>query len=145
MDWKQEAEDKLRGYEARKRALLNIPEELARLESEAVSIHSAPWEGTPVKGGSCTREDLLLTNLVHQAELVRARERAVHWISEVDRSLEHLDAEERLSLNRFYIRPAKGNVDRLCEELGVEKTAVYDRRYKALRHFTVAMYGSVES
>lgn len=59
--------------------------------------------------------------------------------------LEILSQEERLLLDRFYIHPSKGNVDRLCEELGLERTAVYSRKDKALRHFTLCLYGMVEA
>lgn len=36
-------------------------------------------------------------------------------------------------------------MDRLCEELGLEKATVYRRRDAALRHFTLALYGVTES
>ena len=42
------------------------------------------------------------------------------------------------------IHPAQGNVDRLCEELGIEKAMVYRRKEFALRKFTIALYGAVE-
>ena len=32
-------------------------------------------------------------------------------------------------------------MDRLCQELGVEEAAVYRLKNKALRRFTLAMYG----
>ena len=47
-------------------------------------------------------------------------------------------------LLRFYMHPERGNVERLCGELGLEKSAVYDRREKALRRFTLALYGGSE-
>ena len=65
--------------------------------------------------------------------------------SVVDRALEVLDDEERLVLDRFYIHRAKGAVAELCDRLNLEKSAVYDRRDKALRHFTLALYGVTET
>ena len=56
-----------------------------------------------------------------------------------------LDEEERHILDRFYIHRANGNVERLCDELHVEVATVYRRRDKALRHFTLALYGVVET
>ncbi len=44
-----------------------------------------------------------------------------------------LDGKERLVLDHLYIHQSKGNVGELCERLNLEKTAVYDRRDKALR------------
>ena len=102
-------------------------------------------DATPVMGGGNTREDALLSNMAHREELARTLRQAKAWVETVDAGLAVLDDEERLVLDRFYIRRAKGNVDRLCEELCREKSVVYARRDKALRHFTIALYGLVET
>ena len=86
----------------------------------------------------------MLSNIVHREELERSLEQAKMWVALVDAGLETLSAEERLILNRFYIHPAKGNVDRLCGELGVEKSQVYARKDAALHHFTISLYGCSE-
>ena len=51
MNWKFEAVEKLRQYEAKKQSLKSIPEEIKRLESVMCSIRSASADGTPVSGG----------------------------------------------------------------------------------------------
>ncbi len=145
MNWKLEAIDKLKGYEAHRKALENIPREIKRLQNAFMSIRSATTDGTPVSGGGSTREDAMLSNIAHREELERALKQDEAWVRMVDEGLNVLSAEERLVLERFYIYRAKGNVERLCEELSLEKTAVYDRRDKALRHFTIALYGICES
>ena len=66
-------------------------------------------------------------------------------MAQVDKALSVLDDEERLVLDRFYIHRTKDSVGELCDRLNLEKTAVYDRREKALRHFTIALYGITES
>lgn len=144
MNWKFEAIEKLKQYEAKKQSLTCIPEEIARLESAMQSIRSATADGKPVKGGGSGREDMMLSNIVHREELERSLEQAKMWVALVDAGLETLSAEERLILNRFYIHPAKGNVDRLCGELGVEKSQVYARKDAALHHFTISLYGCSE-
>ena len=58
--------------------------------------------------------------------------------------LEVLTDDERKVLDRFYINPARGNVDRLCEEFGIEKSQVYARKDSALHHFTICLYGCAE-
>lgn len=144
MNWKYEAIEKLRDYEAKKLALSTLPEEIRRLELDARRIRSATGDGTPVKGGGSTREDILLSNIVHREELERSLEMARKWVALVDAGLEILSEEDRLVLLRFYMHPERGNVERLCGELGLEKSAVYDRREKALRRFTLALYGGSE-
>ena len=63
----------------------------------------------------------------------------------MEKALDALTAEERLVLERFYINPHKGSVDRLCEELGVERTAVYKRKDAARERFTKLLYGAVST
>lgn len=145
MDWKREAMDKLRQYEAKKQALTSIPEELKRLELAAKGMRGAIADGTPVSGGGSGREDMLLSNIVHRDELKRAFDQARIWVDLTNAALDVLSDDERLILDRFYIHPAKGNVDRLCEELGIEKPTAYRRRDKALRRFTICLYGCTEN
>ena len=145
MNWKFEAIEKLKQYEAKKQSLRSIPEEIARLESAMKSIRSATADGTPVQGGGSGREDMMLSNIVHREELERALEQAKKWVALVDAGLEILSEEERLILDRFYVHPAKGNVDRLCGELCIEKSQVYSKKDAALRHFTISLYGGTET
>lgn len=146
MNWKFEAIEKLKEYAARKNAITSIPEEIKRLEEDAQRIRAASVDSTPVQGGGSTREDMLLSNIVHREELQRRLSDAQRWVDIVDCGLSVLSDEDRIVLDRFYIHPMRGNVDRLCGELGLEKAkSVYRRRDKALRKFTLAIYGCEES
>ena len=145
MNWKFEAIEKLKEYTARKNAITSIPEEIKRLEEDAQRIRAASTDATPVQGGGSGREDMLLSNIVHREELQRRLSDAQRWVDIVDGGLAVLSDEDRLVLDRFYIHPMRGNVDRLCDDLAIEKAAVYKRKEKALRRFTVALYGLTES
>lgn len=145
MNWKFEAIEKLKEYTARKNAIMSIPEEIKRLEEDAQRIRAASTDATPVQGGGSAREDMLLSNIVHREELQRRLSDALRWVDIVDAGLAVLSDEDRLVLDRFYIHPMRGNVDRLCDDLAIEKAAVYKRKEKALRRFTVALYGLTES
>lgn len=145
MDWKREAADKLRKHEARKEAIRSIPEEIRMYEEAFNGIRSASADSTPVAGGGSTREDMMLSNIVKREELKTALKQARRAVSIVDRGLATLTEEERLLLDRFYIHPAKGNVERICNELRIEQSSAYRRRDAALQHFTIALYGITES
>ncbi len=146
MNWKREAADKLKNYEAHKLALESLPKEIKRLESSFAGIRSATTDGTPVSGGGgSTRADAMLSNIVHRDELKRRLKEARLWVSMVDKALAILTDEERLVLDRFYTHPAKGNVGELCERLHVEQSTVYRKRENALRRFTIALYGVTDS
>lgn len=145
MNWKAEATEKLRKYDAMRLATINIPEEIERLEVDARSIRSARTDDTPVSGGGNRREEALLNNIIHRQELAWTLEQAHLWLRSTDRALTALTNEEKLILHRLYIYPEKGGLDRLCKELGVESSSIYRRRDKALRHFTLAYYGIADA
>lgn len=141
MNWKEEATEKLRKYDAMRLAVQNLPEELKRLEQAVCAIRSARTDGTPVKGGSNRREDMLLSNLVCREELSRALRQARIWVSTADRALGALSPEEKLVLHRLYIHPERNAIERLCQELSLEQSSIYRKRDQALHRFTMALYG----
>jgi len=87
MNWKMEAEDKLRKYELMRMSLRNIPEEIDRLEVSASSIRGASTDKTPVKGGGSRQEEFLLNNLVLRQELKRSLRQARQWVRIVSEAL----------------------------------------------------------
>ena len=145
MNWKKEAIEKLKEYNARKQAIASIPMEIAQLESAVRGIRSASADGVAISGGGSGREDMLLSNICKREELKCSLRDAKVWVRRVDAGLAVLNQEERLILDRFYVNPARGNVDRLCVELNVEKPTVYRRKDDALRRFTICLYGCTEN
>lgn len=145
MDWKSEAIEKLRQYEARRQAIENIPIQIAEIESAMTSIRSAQIDSVPVKGGSSKYEDKVLSLIVQKEELQRCLERARLWVSMVDHAMAVLDQDERKVLDRLYIVGERGAVGRLADECYVDVRTVHRWKDAALRRFTIAMYGGTES
>ena len=143
MNWKYESMEELREYEAKRIAARNLPDEIARLKADATKLGGSN-NSAPVKGGGSRWEDRQINMIVKCDKLETSLTYAKAWMSNVERGLAILNAEERLILDRFYINPAKGNVDRLCDELHMGKTAIYDRKDFALRKYTLARYGCME-
>ena len=143
MNWKYESMEELREYEAKRLAAENIPEEVRQLKAQMAKLGGSS-NSTPVKGGGSQWEDRQINLIVKIEKLKTSLAYARDWVSKVERGLAALSVEERMILDRFYINPAKGNVDRLCGDLCLEKSSVYDRKDKALRHYTLARYGCVE-
>ena len=141
MNWKSEAKEKLKRYDAMRLATINIPEEMERLEIDAQSIRSAKTDAPVVNSGESKPEDALLNNIINRQELAWTLQQAQFWLKSTDRALTALTGEEKLILHRLYIYPEIGAPERLCKELGMETSSVYRRRDKALRHFTLAYYG----
>lgn len=143
MDWKQESKEELREYVAKRTALESIPVEIAQLRSEMSRLGGSS-SSVPVKGGGSRWEDRQVNLIVKCDKLESSLVYVKNWVEKVERGLSVLSTEERLILDRFYINPAKGNVDRLCGDLHLEKSAVYDRMYTALRRYTLGRYGCIE-
>lgn len=146
MDWKKEAAEKLMEYEARRRAIESIPQEIRALELDYEALRATDPEAVPGRGsGENRREDAMLSNIVRREELHRQLELARAWVALADGGLAALEEEDRLVLDRFFVHRHKGACERLCEELDREKAQVYRRRDRALRRFTLALYGATES
>ena len=143
MNWKQESKEELREYEAKKMALENIPVEIEQIRSEMCRLGGSN-NSVPVKGGGSRWEDRQINHIVKIDKLETSLAYVRDWVKKVEQGLSVLSPEERLILDRFYINPAKGNVDRLCGDLHLEKSAVYDRKDAALRRYTLARYGCAE-
>ena len=144
MNWKQESREELREYEAKRTALINIPEEITLLKSEMVKLGGGSNSSAPVKGGGSRWEDKQINLIVKIDKLMASHRYVRDWVKKVELGLAVLSKEERMILDRAYINPEKGYVDRLCGDLHLEKSAVYDRIYAALRKYTLARYGCVE-
>lgn len=145
MNCLKEAEYKLRDYNAKKNSLASTAEQIAMLEAESTCVRSAAADGTPVQGGGNCREDAMLNNIAMRTELQTAHEITKAWLHTVNGALGALTSDERHILDRFYINRQKGHVEHLMDELHVEQAQVYRRRDKALRKFTLALYGVTET
>lgn len=145
MNWKKIAIERLKDYEARKEACKRIPEQIATLEMRYTSIRSATTDATVVRmGNGNQREQALIENIVERNELKNNFKIAKREVEITKKGLEHLTDEQYKILDRFYISRTPGHVERLCEELCMEKSRVYELKDDALRRFTLACYGVVE-
>jgi len=145
MQWKEEAVEKLKRYGAMQTAAKNIPEQICMLEASAVALRSPAAPKMGGHSGIRAREDALINNLAERQELEWSLPRVQQWLAVMKRGLDVLSNEEITILQRMYLSPERGAVDRLCSDLGVEQATVYRKRDKALHHFTMAMYGFPET
>ena len=144
MNWKTEAIDRLRRYDAMKAAAVNMAEELKELSASIASIESAMTDRIVVKKSTGFNEKLL-NDLAKKEEMAVALRSAKSWLKVTERALKVLKPDEKLVLYRMYISRERGALDRLCEELGCEISTVYRRRDEALKRFTMSLYGYTET
>ena len=146
MDWKIEATDKLKQYEAKRQSLQIIPLEIAQIESTMTGIRSARTDSIAIRNsGGNAHENMMLSCIVRKEELQRNFEQAGLWVDAVTAALDVLSDAERKILDRMYIHREKKAADRLAGELFVDIATVYRWKDDALRKFTIALYGCSES
>ena len=69
MNWKEEAVEKLRKYDAMRQAEQNLPQEITRLEEAAGALRSAGFDASVATSNRRGQEDALLNNMVQRQEL----------------------------------------------------------------------------
>lgn len=138
--WRRQAEDDLREYEAKKKSLENIPDQIRELEEKMTSIRSQSAGGVSVKGGG-SRDDVYLNNIVARERLNANLEDNRRFVSRISNALSILTDDEKKILTRFYITPERGAAFNLAEEKHIDHKTVYKWKDAALEKFATAMYG----
>jgi len=141
VNFRKEAVEKLRYYKLKKYSLQVAMEEYNRLGDEMAALHAAS-DGDRVTGGEGDREAVLISLIEKRDALSVAIKNTRTWIRVVDKAMAALGDDDRLILNTLYVEKTNGGINHLCERLFVEKTTVYRRRDRAIREFTIAMYGT---
>ena len=143
-NWQYNAMQDLREYQAVKESMVSIPEELKALEIDMQLVRGTSYDKSPVQGGASGREDRLIDYIDKKGRLAENLRAATVRVRRIERGLAGLTDNERLVLHRFFVSREHGHVDRLCEELGYEKTAVYNIKDAALKKFTLSMFGVID-
>ena len=145
MNWKKEAVSLLKDYPARKKSLNNLKERYTMLENEMINLRSMQQDRIPVKGALSSTQEQFINSIAEQEQLqfnYRMVKQQLDW---VDRGLSSLNAEERMILEGFFLSSAEHAKDDLMDKLCVERSTLYEMKDKALRKFTISMYGLLES
>ena len=136
---------RLRDYEDKQRAVINLREQIKVLDEKFTAIRSATTDSTPVQGGTDNkREEMLIYNIATREELKKNLDIIEHDLSITENGLNALTDTELKILTRFYVNRSMGYVERLCDELFISKTELYRQKEDALKRFTMVCYGIVE-
>ena len=143
MDWKKEAIKELENYNQRAEAVISIEERIKILEEDICSLKGMS-NGVPVMGGGNKQEDRLINN-VSERQLLELNLTITKKLLELTQNaLSKLEDDEREVLNAFYISAIPNHIQVLCQRLHMEKTFVYKLKDRALRKFTMLMFGIIE-
>lgn len=145
VNWQKVAVEDLRKYMAMKNSLQAMREKREALSLQAGAVRSSMRSAEPVSGsGASGAEDRMVDNIVERERLGYNYAAVKKLVERVEKALAMLNDRERLVLERFYINRMPDHIERLCGELGYEKTRVYELKEEALRRFTYAMYGVID-
>lgn len=139
--WRMQALNDLQSLNAKRLALVNIPQRIAELESQSTSIRSATADGTPVKGGGSGRENMLLNNITERDDLQHTLEETQKQVSRIEKALGALTDTERRILQVRFIDKEPGALTKLSCELNLDERTVKNRQSDALKLFSIAMRG----
>ena len=143
MNWKKEAVNDLKDYPLRLESIANIEGRIKALEEDARSLGGISSE-TPVKGGASRQEDRLINNIAERQNLELNLKVTRQLVSITKGALAKLEKDEYDVLNSFYIAHTPNHIEALCDRLHLEKTRVYELKDRALRKFTLLVYGISE-
>lgn len=141
MNWKEEAKSNLRRYYGQKSALDNLRERHMALREQFGALKSACSDKSPVQGGGSQMEDSLINNIVERDRLSLNYRATGRLVKLTERGLYALTDRQRRILELFYMARQEGYIDRLCEEMHLERSRVYILQDEALYQFTISMYG----
>ena len=143
MNWKKIAIERLQEYEPRKLSLETIPEQLKTLELTYTAIKGATGDETGIRATNGKKDDAWIANILQREELKKSLQIAQSECTITEKALEILSDDEKHILDMFYIAKQRGHVERLSEELCVERSRVYELKDEALQKFTLACCGVI--
>lgn len=130
-------------YEAKKQALINIPDQIKELEEKLTSIRGQSADSISVKGGGGSRDEAYLNNIVARDRLMANLEEARRIVIRVSGALAILSEDEKEILRRFYMVREKNAAYNMAEDKHVDHKTVYRWKDTALQKFATAMYGGM--
>lgn len=147
MDWKREAAQELKSYPLRLAAEQALAEELQELEEQLLALPGGGGRpGGTLAGGKTGRAGERLAALLDErgrkADNLQLTRRQ---LARTRRGLAALNARQRELLDRFYIHRTPGHAVSLAAEWHLEQSRLYQLKDEALRDFTLARYGLLES
>lgn len=139
INWKKEAIEELKRLEDLKESIHHLNERIELTQNQLYNI-SAVQIGERV-GGSGDGDDVRLSKMVELEELKARKLITEKRVQLLQDCLDKLSEEQRLILNRFYIRHTSDYIEELEEVLFKSRTQIYYEKDNALRRLVRLLYG----
>lgn len=139
MNWKKEAIEELKRLEDLKESIHSLNERIELIQGQLYNI-SAVQIGERV-GSSDDGDDVRLSKMVELEELKARKLITEKRVQLLQDCLDKLSEEQRLILDRFYIRRTSDYIEELEEVLFKSRTQIYYEKDNALRRLVRLLYG----
>ena len=114
---------------------------IAELDAQVGLVRAARTDKIVVNGGGDAGDAQIIESLAEREELrwkLMVTRSKVKW---TERGLNKLGTQERRILQLFYIAPSRDKVQRIMDELHIEKSQVYRLKDDALQHLARVLTG----
>lgn len=125
-----------------KAAVLQIQEELRTIDAEFTAIKATSYDKMPSASGENTQEEKLVSAMARKAQKEAELELNERRVADIERILALLDDNERRIIERMVVNHDKYAVDSLMNELGYERTNIYNIGDRALMKLCKLRYGA---
>lgn len=143
MDYIREAIEYLKSYKDLQMAVINLKEEIQKLDAE-LKGSAITYKDMPGGSGALQSDDVMLNKLFRLQQCKLKYAESYREIKRIDRILEGLSEGEgnekhTAILKRTFIDG--GDIDVIADELGYSRRQYYRVRNVALRRFAVQLFG----
>jgi len=129
----------LKDYDSMKFIIENTSDEIKRTTDKMTSIGVPKYEDRVRSGNVHAGEDNIV-GMIEEIDTLKERYRqAVEYMAWFEPAWSKLSEEEQFLLESFYLDDSP--IDYLMEHFGLEKTATYNKKNRALNHLVKMLYG----
>lgn len=139
INWKKEAIEELKRLEDLKESIHHLNERIELTQNQLYNISAVQIRERV--GGSGDGDDVRLSKMVELEELKARKLITEKRVQLLQDCLDKLSEEQRLILNRFYIRHTSDYIEELEEVLYKSRTQIYQEKDRALRRLVRLLYG----
>ena len=143
MEYKLLSKKKLREFNKIKSSIFNL-EERIKLLKEILNALKKDENKLNINKNNIKNEkhSTVISEIEDLTQILTYRK---YEVRRIERAIRALPKEHQLILDKFYINYETNYLNFLMSELGYERRSIYYHRDKALKDFTLAMYGIIDA
>lgn len=134
----------IKAYDSMNFILLHTDEEILEMKHRMEGVGAQVIDGLPHAHDVHAGEKRVI-NCIEEIDTLKERYRqALEYMAWFKPAWDQLSDDERYILEAFFMTAEEGGAaETVSEELGVERSSVYNLKNKALNHLSLLLYGKV--